>query len=394
MTRIGIDDIAFYTSNFYLDLHILAEKRNTDHDKYASGIGIEKIGIPAPDEDIITMGANAAIQILEQCDRQKIDTLLFATESSVDQSKSAAVFVHRLLDLPSECRTVELKQACYSSTAAVQIACALVARNPEKSVLVISSDIARYDLESAGEATQGCGAVAMLIKADPRILSIEPGSGCYSADTWDFWRPNYCSNPKVDGKFSIINYIRTAKECWKNLAKNTGVDFNSIYRFCYHLPFSTMGLKAHIKLGKEMSAGKTQQELEAQVLPSTVCCRQIGNCYSASAYIALCSLLDNEQDLAGKNVAIFGYGSGCAGEFYYGVVSDSYQKMLRTDHNKKLLSAREAIDFSTYLEFYQASDTKKYQDGNYTTPAVTPGMFRFSGIRNHARMYDRCADDL
>ncbi|MBR4797250.1 MAG: hydroxymethylglutaryl-CoA synthase, partial [Spirochaetia bacterium] len=94
----GIDNISLYTSSFYLDMHTLSAKRHIEYSKYTEGIGIERISIPAPDEDIITLAANAALPVVERCDKTKIGTLLFATESGVDQSKSAAVFVHRLLD--------------------------------------------------------------------------------------------------------------------------------------------------------------------------------------------------------------------------------------------------------------------------------------------------------
>ncbi|MGV2442363.1 hydroxymethylglutaryl-CoA synthase, partial [Bacillus atrophaeus ATCC 9372] len=113
---------------------------------------------------------------------ESISTLLFAAESGLDQSKSAGVFAHQLLGLPATCRVVELKQACYSATAAIQMACALVARQPQQRVLVIASDIARYDLDSSGEPTQGCGAVALLIAANPRLVEIEPLSGLHTED--------------------------------------------------------------------------------------------------------------------------------------------------------------------------------------------------------------------
>lgn len=391
MIKTGIDDIAFYTSPFYLDLHTLADERNTDYNKFKDGIGIEKIGIPAPDEDIITMAANAASAVLRRTDPSDIGTLLFATESGTDQSKSAAVFVHDLLGLSPNCRVAELKQACYASTAALQAACAIAARNPEKSVLVISADIARYELDSPGEATQGCGAVAMIVKADPKLMIIDEKSGCYCASTWDFWRPNYCSNPILDGKFSMINYVKTAKESWKELVRNTGISFDEIFRFCYHLPFSSMGIKAHGKLAKEAGSLRTKEELENQLAPTLVYSRQIGNCYSASVYFALCSLLDHEtEDLTDRSIALFSYGSGCAGEFFTGRFVPGYRERLHTAFHEAMLKNRKEIDFDTYLEFYGFSDILAEDSGNCVNPAVTTGLFRFSGIKNHCRMYEKC----
>lgn len=198
---VGIDEISFYTSSYYLDLRTLAERQGTDPNKYYDGIGQEKMAMAAHDEDIVTLAANAALPIVERVGTDAISAVLFATETGIDQSKAAGVYVHRLLGLTSKCRVVELKHACYSATAALQMACALVARQPEKSVLVIASDVARYDLDSPGEATQGCGAVAMLVRSNPRVLEIDPEAGNHTEDVMDFWRPNYRTTALVDGKY-------------------------------------------------------------------------------------------------------------------------------------------------------------------------------------------------
>lgn len=42
---------------------------------------------------------------------------MLATETGVDQSKAAGLYLHPLLLLPRNCRIIELKQACYCATA-------------------------------------------------------------------------------------------------------------------------------------------------------------------------------------------------------------------------------------------------------------------------------------
>ena len=204
--------------------------------------------MPSHDEDIVTLAAEAAAKVIEGVDLAKIDTVLFATESSIDQSKSAGVYVHALLGLPSKCRVVELKHACYSGTAALQLACGHIARRPDRKVLVITSDISRYDLASSAEATQGCGAVAMLISANPRVLEIRPEAGCHTEDIMDFWRPNYRKTPLVDGKYSALKYLHALGCAWEDYRAQGGRAFNDMAHYCYHLPFTEMGAKAHRKL--------------------------------------------------------------------------------------------------------------------------------------------------
>jgi len=107
--KVGIDTLAIYTSRYALDLKTLAAARNVDADKYAAGLGQYMMSVPPPGEDVVTMAANAAKQALQGIDLNKVEMLLFATESGIDQSKAAGVYVHELVGLPPRCRVVEFK---------------------------------------------------------------------------------------------------------------------------------------------------------------------------------------------------------------------------------------------------------------------------------------------
>ncbi|MCP4596954.1 hydroxymethylglutaryl-CoA synthase [Neptuniibacter sp.] len=386
---VGIDEISFYTSNYFLDLRTLAEVQQIESEKYYQGIGQEKMSMAAPDEDVVTMAANAAHPLIERVGADSVSTLMFATETGVDQSKAAGVYVHRLLGLNANCRVVELKQACYSATAAIQMACALVARQPEKKVLVIASDIARYDLDTSGEATQGCGAVAMLISANPRLIEIDPEVGNYTEDVMDFWRPNYRSTALVDGKYSTKIYLKSLKKTWENFVEVSALAFHDFSHFCYHLPFSRMAEKAHKHLAKINKAGLTLEQVEQQVEDTLHYNRIIGNSYTASMYIGLTSLLENcKQNLAGKKVGFFSYGSGCVAEFFSGTVVAGYEKCLHTLNHKSMLDARQEVSYDEYLQLYRYPDPK---DGeHHDIPAGTTGRFRLAAISGHKREYVIC----
>lgn len=386
---VGIDEISFYTSNYFLDLRSLAEVQQIESEKYYQGIGQEKMSMAAPDEDVVTMAANAAQPLIERVGPDAINTLMFATETGIDQSKAAGVYVHRLLGLNANCRVVELKQACYSATAAIQMACALVARQPEKKVLVIASDIARYDLDTSGEATQGCGAVAILVTANPRLIEIDPEVGNHTEDVMDFWRPNYRSTALVDGKYSTKIYLKSLKKAWENFVANSSFAFNDFSHFCYHLPFSRMAEKAHKHLAKLNKCALTLEQVEAQVEDTLHYNRIIGNSYTASMYIGLTSLLENcTQNLAGERVGFFSYGSGCVAEFFSGRVVEGYQSCLHTLTHKSMLDARQEVSYEEYLKLYRYPDPR---DGeHHDIPAVTTGRFRLAAISGHKREYVIC----
>ena len=389
--NIGIDRISFYTSNYFVDLSVLAEARSVDPDKYYVGIGQEKMSIPPPDEDVVTLGASAAYPLMKEGELDGVELLLFATESGIDQSKSAGIYVHGLLEMSSRCRTVELKQACYSATVGLQLAIGFVARNPEKKALIIASDIARYELGSPGEATQGCGAVAMVVSADPRLMAIEPESGYYTQDVMDFWRPNYRSEALVDGKYSTMVYIHALLESWKQYAEESGSSLADFDRFCYHIPFTKMAEKAHQKLTRKLKTPMEKDDLRILLEESLRYSRITGNCYAASMYVGLVSLLDTaEEDLAGKRIGLYSYGSGCVGEFFSGVVQPGYREVLYTDPHRNLLENRSELTYQQYEDIFNygvPTDGREYVFPQYKT-----GPFRFSGISQHKREYESLVD--
>lgn len=381
--KIGIERISFHIPHQYLDLTSLAEHYGTDSDKFSRGIGQDKMSFPCHDEDIVTLAAEAALPIIKAHGPDGIDSLLFATETGIDQSKSAGIYVHRLLGLKPQCRNVELKQACYSATAALQMACGYVARKPDRKILVIASDVSRYDLGGAAEATQGSGAVAMLISANPAIIEIDLASGCHSEDIMDFWRPNYRKTPLVDGKYSALKYLQSLGHAWADYQVNEGRAFEDFAQFCYHLPFSRMGEKAHRHLAS-LNGAKVDAD---KINPGLAYSRQIGNCYSAALYLSLISALEStDQDLTDKPIALFSYGSGAVAEFFSGVIQPGYRAQLFTDRHQGLMANRAALSYDQYVDLWHAPDP---QNGEQVVIDVqTTGTFRLAKIETHKRHYE------
>ncbi len=387
MIPVGIDGLGFYTSHYFIDLKTLAIARNTDPEKFYRGLGQYKMSVMPPDESIVTLAANAAQRALTHCDKHNIDTLLFATESGIDQSKAAGIFVHELLKLPKNCRVVELKQACYSGTAGLQMAMAMLQQNPKRSILLICADIARYGLGSVGESSQGGGAVAMLLSANPRILEIEPGSGVYTEDTMDFWRPNYRDEALVDGKYSCEVYLKSLKESWQHYQQQTGRHFTDHQQFLYHIPIPKLAEKAHQKLSLTCKQGRpSTEQLHAALHHSLQYSQMTGNCYSASLYLGLVSLLDHaREDLSGQRIGFYSYGSGCVAEYFSGKVIAGYQQQLHPDVHQQMLDQRIELDIAQYEAFYQHCYP---QDGSQQRISEhSQGTFRLAEINEHKHIY-------
>src|SRR5690625_7631076 len=87
--KIGIDKIGFYTPHLYVDMNKLAVARDVEPEKFTIGIGQEKMAIAPVTQDAVTLAANAALEILDETDKQAIDFVIFGTETGIDHSKSA-----------------------------------------------------------------------------------------------------------------------------------------------------------------------------------------------------------------------------------------------------------------------------------------------------------------
>ncbi len=357
---IGIDKLDFYIPSFYVSMEDLANARGVDPNKFKIGIGQNKMAVNPVSQDIISMGINAAQDILSEQDKKDIDMVIVATESGVDHSKAASIEIHNQLNIQPFARCIEMKEACYSATAAIQLAKDFLSNNPSKKVLVIASDIARYGLNSGGEPTQGAGAVALLLSHNPRILELNDDSVAYTNNVYDFWRPTSEKYPVVDGALSKDAYIESFNTVWNEYAKRTGHKVNDFESFCFHVPFTKMGEKAFKTILNENVEDSIKNRLMDAYQDSVLWNRDVGNIYTGSLYLSLISLLQNHTFQAGQEVCLFSYGSGAVGEIFSGSIVEGYDKALDKEKHLDMLASREQLSVEEYETFFNRFDNQEF----------------------------------
>ncbi|GMA54112.1 hydroxymethylglutaryl-CoA synthase [Alicyclobacillus contaminans] len=313
--NVGIDKLSFFIPSYYIDMTELANARGVDPAKFHIGIGQDQMAINPKTQDIVTFAANAAQHILNTDDLAQIDMIIVATESGIDESKASAVILHRLLGIQPFARSFEIKEACYGATAGLQFAKEHVTLHPDKKVLVIASDIAKYGLASGGEPTQGAGAVAMLISAEARILAFENDNIMLTQDIYDFWRPVGYDFPLVDGPLSNETYIQSFQKVWKENIQKNHTSLSDYAALVFHIPYTKMGKKALNSILEDVPESE-KSRLLTRYEQSTIYSRKTGNMYTGSLYLGLISLLENEENLqTNKRIGLFSYGSGSVAEF-------------------------------------------------------------------------------
>lgn len=382
--RIGIDRMAFATTNDYLDLVELAKERGVDPNKFTIGIGQDLQAVVPPTQDIVTLGATAAKKLLTPELEKNISTVIVATESGIDNSKASAIYIKHLLGLSDFTRTVEMKEACYSATAAIQFAKGVVALNPQETVLVIAADIACYGLNTPGEVTQGAGAVAMLISRNPHILTLEDTTVAYSKDIMDFWRPLYATEALVDGKYSTNVYIEFFLQTFTRYQQLTGRELADFAALTFHMPFTKMGKKGLEGLLKDRN-DEVAQRLRTQLTASQLFSRQVGNLYTGSLYLSLMSLLQNSDLRAGSRIGLFSYGSGAEGEFYTGILEDGYEHYMNNIQEE--LKHRHQVSVAEYEKLFSSQLGMNDRDIEFDV-TNDPLPFVLKGQKDHQRIYE------
>jgi polyketide biosynthesis 3-hydroxy-3-methylglutaryl-CoA synthase-like enzyme PksG len=254
-------------------------------------------------------------------ERASIETLIVATESSLDFSKAASTWVHDLLGLSRNCRLLEVKQACFAGIGALQMAAAMVATSPyDARALVIAGDIPHPTPMTYAEPSQGAGAVAVLVGPEPRIISLEPGlSGCYSYETADFFRPR-SDVDILDVDRSIMSYVNCLCGAVRNFQLRVpGTDFvTSFDQLAMHTPFPGMPIGAHRAAIRKLAALSPDQlaaDAERRVLPSIRYAQSVGNIYAGSTLLAMLSTIEHCDNDDEYSLGVFSYGSGCSSEF-------------------------------------------------------------------------------
>jgi hydroxymethylglutaryl-CoA synthase len=376
----------------FLRLPDLAAARGADPDKYRSGLGCLEMGVPAPGSDAVTLAAGAARRLLADRPEEaaRVGLCVVGTESGVDRAKPVAIWVHELAGLPRACSAFDVKHACYGGTAALRMALAWVAANPDRRALVVAADIARYPIGSPGEPTQGAGAVAMLVGYDgagEAAWTPSPVSGTCARQVGDFWQPLYLRDARVRGRVSIEGYLAALDGALADYRSRAG-DEPPPDHLIVHAPFPGMARKAHRQWAAAQgidAPAAVAADFRARVAPWLWVNERLGNAYAASVFLSLAGLAERLGPRpGGRRIAMFSYGSGSCGEYCTGRLGGGAAPVVGAD-----LDARAAVTVGEY-EALRAECLALEADGSLRDdPEPSGDGATFLGVRDDERRYRR-----
>lgn len=404
--KVGIDSIAFDIPKLHLPIKVLAENRNIEPEKLIKGLGLHKMSFPDVHQDVVTFAANAVYKLIQQesINPSEIARIYVGTESSVDSSKPIASYVSALLEQQlgdgtlRYCDTLDMTFACIGAVDALQTTLDFIRLNPTKKAIVVATDNAKYDLNSTGEYTQGAGAIALLITANPKILSFSQEVGVSSQGVFDFFKPRryvskneilnttdnpewfgileneiafYKEQPVFDGQYSnqcYINRITEAYFHYKEITNQSATLFNNWENILMHLPYCFQARRTFVEIyAKEnnltediKTISKSEDYLalvNKTIFASEIASGQIGNMYTGSIFLGLLSTLcyhfQNETEIQDKKFGFIAYGSGSKSKVFEAQVEANWKSAIEKVNLFETLDNSTEIDFGTYISLHK-----------------------------------------
>ncbi|SMO45032.1 hydroxymethylglutaryl-CoA synthase [Halorubrum cibi] len=444
MTAVGIDAIEIRSGKLKLDLPgTFAPQKGDDPEKYTKGLGLTNSSFPDVYEDIVTMGANAAKRLMDRkgLEPDDIGRIDVATESAFDHSKPVSTYIAGCLEKVYDGDFVhankgERKFACVAGTQAVDDAYNWIraGRNRGRAALVIATDTALYARGDPGEATQGAGAVAMLIAEDPNLVELSNDQGYGSKDETDFLKPNQ-QFPSVDGKRSMKVYLSRMREALEDYESVAGkIELDDFAYAPFHTPFPGMVRKAallayrHVirdteyeddlagEIGRQpredeyddreayeeaireyMDELKTTEQYRTwyddAVEPTLGLSREVGNWYTSSVHVARVSALrdalERDRDFVGETLLVASYGSGAQAEIHAETVREGWRSEVDALDIDDQLEDRYDLSWEEYEDVHDIHEYDKDLDREIEEFTAPEAEFVFTGWgRMNERKYE------
>ena len=419
--KTGIDAISFDVANIHLPIKTLALARNIEPEKLEKGLGLIKMTLPDVHQDAVVFGANALTKLIldHNINLNEISRIYVGTESAIDSSKPISSFLISLIeqkfgeDTLAECDVVDFTFACIGGVDALQNCIDFVKLNPAKKAIVVTTDFAKYDLNSTGEYTQGAGALAMLVTSNPRIIAFDNNWATSTKGVFDFFKPYrsiskeaitkninndswfdnleaeieiHKDQPVFDGQYSNQCYMdrtRAAYFSFKKLKNTTETLYNSWNSIIMHLPYSFQGRRMlseiyaldsaekiiseniepadyQVKIKEVAKSDEYRNFVTGKLQPAELASSLIGNLYTGSIFMGLLSTLahfyDTNKEIAGTQFGFLAYGSGSKSKVFEGTIQPEWKAALENVKLFENLEESTEIDFNTYEALHKKEE--------------------------------------
>ena len=336
MAGIGIVSYGAYVPINRIKIEDIASTWGKNAEDIKRGLNVFEKTVPSPDEDVATISVTASRYALLRVDinPKDIGAIFIGSESHPYAVKPTSTIVGEAIGATPDLLAADYEFACKAGTAAIQNCLALVKSGMIKYGLAIGADTAQSAPGDALEYTASAGGAAFIIGKDKVIATINYTCS-FATDTPDFWRREARKYPRHGGRFTgapaYFRHIMGAAEMLMKKMNTKPEDYDYVV---FHQPNG----KFPVNVGKRL--GFKMEQMEQGLLTP-----YIGNTYSGSSPLGLCSVLDVAKP--GDRIMLVSYGSGAGSDAFDITVTDEINKFERD----KAPTINEMIEKKRYVNY-------------------------------------------
>jgi len=410
--------------------------------KYTIGLGQQGMGFCSDAEDICSLSLTAVHSLMErqEISYKDIGHLQVGTETIQDKSKSVKTVLMELFVSHgnSDVEGVDCINACYGGTAALFNAVNWIESSSwdGRYAIVVAADIAVY-ASGPARPTGGAGAVAMLIGPNA-VLSVDRGlRSTFMDHVYDFYKPDLNSEyPRVNGKLSIQCFLKALDITYKGYKEKVAkrhqenVDISYFDFMTFHSPYCKLVQKSfarifyqdylasntvvdHLEQFRHVSVedsylnrdlekafmSHSAQHFHQKTSPSLLIPKNVGNMYTATLYSCIASLFVSKsaEDMAGRRIGAFSYGSGLASTLFSMTVTSDLERLKKFCNDicylRKFLDNRIKVAPEDFEEMMLSREKNHYlpnRTPSYPASKLSQGTYHIVQVdEEHRRTYSR-----
>jgi len=343
--KVGITGHGAYVPRYRIKSRDIAIMWGQDPSAVEGGLGVIEKAVPGLDEDTITISVEAARYALKRAGIPpgEIGALYIGSESHPYAVKPSGTVVAAAIGAGARMTVADYEFACKAGTAGIQTSMGLVGSGSIKYGMAIGADTAQGAPGDALEYSAAGGGAAFVIGPDDEnnVARIEH-TVSMTTDTPDFWRRDGQPYPRHGGRFTgEPAYFKHVVETTKMMMGETGTKPSDFAYAVFHMPNKKFPERAAKTLGFESK----------QVEPGLVV-ERIGNTYSGSSLLGLCSVFDIAKP--GDRIILTSYGSGAGADSFALTVQPGIEKKRRlAPLTRDLINRKKYIDYATYVKYRQ-----------------------------------------
>ncbi len=302
--------------------------------------GVREHTVLGPDEDTITLAADAATSALKRSGvkKESIGALFLGTQTSPYLTRPSATIVAEMLGLKREVFAVDLQFSGKSGSAALLNSMAWVLAGMTEAALAIGADTLSYHVAPGDtkEYTAASAGAAVVVTAQPGPVELGE-CAYYSSDTPDGFR--------LDGD----RFIRTGGASMNNTDVGLPLHVSSAWEILQKradlkptdVDFVVMPqVDGRSGAGVARRLGFSKEKIEPADIASS-----LGDCGAASSLLALAAVFD--QVKKGQKVVLLSYGMGAGSDALVLKVREEFSPGPKV---KEMMARKKMVDYPTYIK--------------------------------------------